>query len=206
MRLSHLVCGVAALLILGCDDDLELQTHAHRSRATSKANDLAIAVNSNATELGSAGGEVQFGGLVLTAPSGWSRKSPQSSFILAEFALPGVSGSESDGRLTLSVAGGSVADNVQRWKGQFGGVGAAFKQESQTINGIQVTLVDCRGDFNDQRGPYAPAVKRTDYQMLAAIIPVDSELHFVKAVGPRSTIAAHAERIKKFIKSVKASK
>lgn len=206
MHRSHLVCGLAVLLILGCDDDLEMQTQAHRSRATSNANDPGNSVASNAYDLGSAGGEVQFGGLVLTAPRGWSRKSPQSSFILAEFVLPGVSGSESDGRLTLSLAGGGIADNVERWKGQFGGAGAAFRQESQTINGIQVTLVDCHGDFNDQRGPYAPAVMRTDYQMLAAIIPVDGELHFVKAVGPRATIAAHAERIKQFINSVKASK
>lgn len=205
MRLSHLVCGIAALLILGCDDDLELQTQGHRSRVTSKAPDLVIGANSDAGALDSAGGEVQFGSLVLLAPKGWPRKAPQSSFIIAEFVLPAASGKGPDGRLTLSVAGGTIVDNVERWKGQFG-AGATVKQETQTINGIKVTMVDCSGDFDDQRGPYAPAVKRTDYQMLAAIIPVDSELHFVKAVGPRSTIAAHAERIKQFIKSVKAYK
>jgi hypothetical protein len=66
--------------------------------------------------------------------------------------------------------------------------------------------VDLSGEFSDQAGPFAPAVKRPGYRMLAAIIPVEGELHFVKAVGPEKTIAAHAEKIKAFVRSVKRNK
>ena len=38
----------------------------------------------------------------------------------------------------------------------------------------------------------APASKQAGYRMLGAIIPVDGELHFIKATGPQVTIAAHA--------------
>jgi hypothetical protein len=37
--------------------------------------------------------------------------------------------------------------------------------------------------------------------MLAAIIPVDNQLHFVKATGPAKTIETHAERFQSFIRS-----
>jgi hypothetical protein len=39
--------------------------------------------------------------------------------------------------------------------------------------------------------------------MLAAIIPVSSQLYFVKAVGPEKTIAAQTENFDRFVRSVK---
>jgi hypothetical protein len=39
--------------------------------------------------------------------------------------------------------------------------------------------------------------------MLAAIIPVEGELYFIKAVGPEKTIEAHEEQFVSFVESVK---
>jgi hypothetical protein len=203
MRRSLLVCGIAAFLVLGCDDDSDIQTRVRRPVAGTNNLEPTNSVNSGSFETSDSGGEVQIGGIVLVAPRGWRSKAPQSVFTAAEYVLPGANGPETDGRLTLSVVGGSIADNVERWKAQFGGAGAKVKQETLTVDGMQITVVDCSGDFNDQRGPYAPAVKRSDYRMKAAIIPVNGELHFIKAIGPRPTIEAYAESIKQFIQSAK---
>jgi hypothetical protein len=146
---------------------------------------------------------VRFGAIRLTAPEGWTRQPTQSSFTLAEFKLPRAKGDDKDGRLTVSVAGGSIQANIDRWKGQFSGALEKAEQKEIDANGIQITLVDFSGEFSDQRGPFVSGDKQTGYRMIAAIIPVNDQLHFVKAVGPEKTMEAHAEKIKTFIRSVK---
>lgn len=146
---------------------------------------------------------VRLEAITLTAPAAWARKRAESSFVAAEFTLTRAGGDEADGRLTVSVAGGSVEANVERWKGQFGGAPKDSKQEQFDAGGFPVTLVDLAGDFNDQRGPFAPAVSRPGYRMMAAIIPVNGQLHFVKAVGPQKTVETHADEFKAFVRSVR---
>lgn len=153
--------------------------------------------------LDDAGGPVDLDAIVLTAPSGWRRVKPSSSFVAAEFSLPGTDGDNADARLTVSTAGGSVEANIQRWKGQFDPLTEETPQEEIDVAGIQVAVVDLAGNFNDQRGPFAPAVQRPDYRMIAAIIPVNGQLHFVKATGPQQTMAAHADEIREFVRSVR---
>jgi hypothetical protein len=41
--------------------------------------------------------------------------------------------------------------------------------------------------------------------MVAAIVPVDGQLHFIKATGPQKTIASHADEIRQFIRTVQRS-
>ncbi len=152
---------------------------------------------------GETGGAVQLDKITLTAPDGWQRNQAGSQFVLAEFALPKAEGDDADGRLTVSVAGGSIEANVDRWKTQFGGKPEKESQQQFEAGGLQITVVDFGGEFNDQRGPFAPAAIRPGYRMLAAIIPVDGELHFIKATGPEKTIAANAEKFNAFVRSVR---
>lgn len=149
-----------------------------------------------------ADGKLTLDRLVFVVPEGWQRKQAASTFILAEFTLPKAEGDDADGRLTVSVAGGSIDANLSRWRDQFGGKPEKSNEDKQQINGLEVTIVDYTGEFNDQRGPFAPPTKRSDYRMLAAVIPVEGELHFIKATGPNATIAAQAERFHEFLASV----
>ena len=140
--------------------------------------------------------------LTFAVPDGWEQKEASSSFVLAEYRLPKADGDDADGRLTVSVAGGTVEANIDRWRDQFGGKPEKVSEQRKEINGLDIAVVDFSGEFDDQRGPFAPATKRSGYRMLAAIISADRELHFVKAVGPEATIAAHADRFQEFIGSV----
>jgi hypothetical protein len=141
--------------------------------------------------------------VVFTIPASWNSKPATSGIILAEFELPAAEGDEDAGRLTVSTAGGSVEDNLQRWRDQFGGDPESASEKEEEINGMKVTLVDFSGEYKDQRGPFAPATQRPGYRMLAAIIPVSGELHFVKAVGPAATIDKHADAFQAFIGSAR---
>ena len=148
---------------------------------------------------------VELDAITLQAPPGWTRKPAGSQFVLAEFILPRAEGDDADGRLTISTAGGSVEANIDRWKGQFQQP-TASKQDVVDIAGLKATIVDLSGDFNDQRGPFAPAERRTGYRMIAAVVPVDGQLHFIKATGPQKTIASHADAIHEFIRSTRSTK
>jgi hypothetical protein len=159
-------------------------------------------VSSHSPTVDQADGKLSLDRLIFTVPEGWERKQPSSNFLLAEFNLPKAGGDEADGRLTVSTAGGSIEANLDRWRDQFGRKPEKASEERKTISGLNVSLVDYSGEFDDQRGSFAPATKRSGYRMLAAIIPVEGELHFIKAVGPEATIAAHANRFHQFIVSV----
>jgi hypothetical protein len=204
---------LATLLVLGCGQDVQPQKPKKEGSARTIKNSKVAAGDIPAT--GSSmkhapaesaeklDGTVRLDAITLSAPSTWNRKQAQSTFVQAEFELPRSAGDEADGRLTVSVAGGSVEANIERWKTQFGSGLETSKQEQFKSDCGEVTLADFTGEFNDQRGPGAPAQKRSGYRMIAAIIPIDGQLHFVKAVGPKKTIESHAEEIRTFARSAK---
>jgi hypothetical protein len=152
------------------------------------------------------GPEVDLDEVRLTAPSAWVRKAPRVGFIRAEFALPRAEGDPADGRLTVSVAGGSIKENVDRWRLQFAGKPEKEAQETLKVDGIEVTLVDFSGTYSDQMGMSAPAVERSGYRMLGAILDIGGQLCFVKAYGPAKTMAARTAEFRTFMQSLKAKK
>jgi hypothetical protein len=152
------------------------------------------------------GPEVDLGGVRLMSPPGWIRKPPRVEFIRAEFSLPRAEGDAADGRLTVSVAGGSVKDNVDRWRQQFTGKPAKESQEQLKADAVEVTLVDFSGTYNDQRGPFAPATECPDYRMLGGIFDSGGQLYFIKAYGPAKTMAAEAAKFRTFVQSLKQIK
>jgi hypothetical protein len=200
MRRTWLICGFLGLLLLGCDSAPPKARRGNPEGVGKK--DSSESGDQNA-KLDDSGGEVRLESLTLTAPKGWPRKKPQSTIIQAEYVLPKADGDERDGRLTLSVAGGSLEANIERWKDQFVGKLEKSHQEKIDVNGISVTLIDFSGEYDDKPGPFAAGVKRAGYRMIGAIIPVGDQLHFVKAVGPSKTMETHAEKIKAFVRSTK---
>lgn len=205
MRYGLLLIGLSAGMLLGCGEE---NTKPKAGRGASRGNVPPVAAIGSppgtdaAKSFQDTGGTVRLDAITLTAPTTWNRVQPRSSFIQAEFGLSKAEGDSAEGRLTVSTAGGSVEANIERWKSQFSGTLASSQEERLDTPAGPVTVVDFAGEFNDQPGPFAPAVKRSGYRMIAAIIPINGELHFVKAVGPQKTIEAHAEEIKAFIRSV----
>ena len=147
-------------------------------------------------------GEIAIDQIRFSAPNTWIQKPPRSAILLAEFSLPRAEGDPADGRLTVTRAGGSIDDNVERWRKQFGPKPEKESQEKIEVGGIPITLVDFWGMYLDQRGPFAPAVESPGYRMLGAIADVEGQLYFVKAYGPAKTMAAHAGEFRAFVDSM----
>jgi hypothetical protein len=169
---------------------------AKRSQAAAASSDHAFGV----------GRDVRLKPLNFTAPESWKRTKPRSAFVQVEFALESSKKDEMPARLTVSAVGGTVKENIDRWKGQFVETIENPVQKEIEAGGLKATVVDLAGTFGDQAGMMGPVVKRADYRMIGIIIPVDDQLYVVKAVGPRPTIAANAEAIDAFVKSVKQDK
>lgn len=201
MRTPMLCCVVLTLSYLGCRQ----QTAPDEFRPAVPPENTDAASTAEAASDG-ADGVVELDAITLTAPADWQRKPPNSPILIAEFALPRAEGDDADGRLTISTAGGSVEANIDRWKGQFSPQPESASQEEVDVAGMKVTIVDLSGNFNDQRGPFAPGELRPGYRMIAAVIPVDGQLHFVKATGPQKTMASHADAIGVFIRSARPTK
>lgn len=149
-------------------------------------------------------GTLAIGPLHWTVPKTWVRKAP-GMMLLAEYAVPKADGDKENARLTVSQFGGTVEDNINRWKGQFKKLDKE-KEEPLDVGGVKTTLVDLSGTFEDSRGPMAPAVTRPDYRMVAAVVEVPNQqqlLTFIKCYGPAKTMAAHADEVKAFIRSMK---
>ena len=155
-------------------------------------------------------GKLDIENLHFSVPKAWIRKAP-NAMLQAEFAIPKAEGDQEDGRLTVSHLGGTLEDNVDRWKKQFGDKPEKSNEENLAAGGIKIMLVDLAGTFSDSRGPMmgaGAAVARPDYRMLGAIfqVPGDDLLYFIKCYGPKKTITANADEIKGFLTSLKVDK
>ena len=85
--------SIGGLLLLGCyEGSAPVQVPSdHSSMGDPHAGmpSVAGAPESAAVQpLGDAGGPVELEAIILTAPAGWQRTPPSSSFVAAEFALP----------------------------------------------------------------------------------------------------------------------
>ncbi len=203
--------GFSVMLMGGCQEShspvvRETRTEPDRDAApTSEVMNPHVRPSAEPAAVPS-GPEVELDGARLTAPSAWNRKAPRVEFIRAEFGLPRAEGDPADGRLTVSMAGGSLKDNVDRWRQQFAGKPEKENQETLKVDGIDVTLVDFSGTYNDQMGMFGPSTERPGYRMLGAIFDVGGQLCFIKAYGPAKTMAARAGEFRSFVQSLKESK
>jgi len=148
------------------------------------------------------------GQLKFTAVEGWSPTKPGSNIIEHEFSVPASEGDAAAGRVTVMGAGGSIDANIDRWYTQFTQPdGSSTREKAKvkkiTVDGEDVHVVDIAGTFKDQRGPFAPAVEREKYRMLAAIV-VTKKLgnYFIKFYGPERTVADNEGNFNKLIESL----
>ncbi|MCG8584282.1 MAG: hypothetical protein MI757_06180, partial [Pirellulales bacterium] len=127
------------------------------------------------------------GKIEMVAPADWKKVAPRVRIIQYEFSVPPAEG-DVPGRVTIMGAGGSVEMNLKRWIGQFS---ATTKNETtkEKVAGQEVHVIDIVGTYADRRGPFAPAVERKGYRMLAAIIVTEKlGKYFVKFYGPEATV------------------
>jgi hypothetical protein len=129
-----------------------------------------------------------------TAPARWKKVESPNRMRLATYVVPRAPGDAEDAELTVSRAGGTVAQNVERWAGQFEHRGASERREKR-IGDLSVTLVEMHGAFRGMAMPGAPAQDaKAHWALLGAIVETAGSPTFFKLTGPeRTVVAAKAE-------------
>ena len=145
--------------------------------------------------------------LTIVTPENWKSVPPKSNFLLHEFRVPAEG--KDFARITFSISGGSIKQNIERWIAQFD---SASKVESSTdkkdIAGGEVHLVDISGTYKESMGggPFAPGpVKKLEnHRLLGAIIVLkDGTQVFVKGTGPSAIMEENKDAFNKMIENVK---
>jgi hypothetical protein len=148
-------------------------------------------------------------GVSWTAPAGWTRGADRQ-MRAATYSVPAAAGDTAAGECVVNFfgpgQGGSVQDNVDRWKSQFQGADgkpSAAKVGSRTVRGLKVTTVDESGTYSGMGGPMAVSPTSVkNYRLLGAIVEAPGGMLFFKFTGPAKTVGANAAKFEQLLASL----
>lgn len=137
--------------------------------------------------------------LRYSVPATWQREPVRSPLRSDQYRLPRAAGDAEDAELAVfGGIGGSVEDNVTRWRGQFTTPDGrpipdeGLVRESFEVGSLRVTVVDLAGRYAaDAMMAGGPAVPRDNYRLLAAVVEGAAGPVFFKVVGPAETVAQY---------------
>jgi hypothetical protein len=172
----------------------------------------ALACNSTAADgdKKDKGVVVDLDGLRSRAPAGWKEEKPASKLRLTQFRLPRQMDDKNDAELALfKNAGGTVADNLKRWKAQFSPppgktIDDVAKVMEIKIGGREATCLDISGTYKPP--PFDPTFKgqnQPDYRMLAVQFQGPENLYHIKLTGPAKTVEHYKPAFDAWLKAFK---
>lgn len=139
----------------------------------------------------------------MDLPPAWKRNPPANQMRLAEAQVPDASGDPAKACLVVfSTAGGTVEENIARWSGQVrdaNGQPVQGKPESQTVNGLKVSVVELTGTFAGM----GDTLPKDNWMLRGAIVEAPDGLLFIKMTGPAESMAAAAKDFQTMILSAK---
>ena len=143
--------------------------------------------------------EVKLKDLTLKLPKGWAQSDVVNQMRLATFNIPAVDGDEGKGELTVSIAGGSVGQNIERWVGQFEADGREVAIKQGKVGETVYHVADISGTYLKPVGP--PVLRKSeptkDQRMLGVIVQLKGKgVYFLKLTGPDKTVKAQAEALR----------
>ena len=148
-------------------------------------------------------------GLRFAVPAAWTRVPAPSDVRAAEWRLPRATGDAEDGEVILfffgAGKGGSAAENLERWYGQFTPADGRPARDAavitqRTVRALRVTSVDLAGAYRSTPS----GAPKPGFHLLAAVIEGPGGPWFLKVVGPEATVAAAREGFEGVLASLEA--
>ena len=149
---------------------------------------------------GGKGTDVALDDLKSRAPAHWKMQEPSNKFRAYQFLVPGQAGDKDGAELVIfyfgAGSGGSVDDNIKRWKGTFQApegktIDEVSKVETKKIPGAELTYLDIRGTFLSKNPPFDPNAKverRSDYRRFGVVFASKNGPYFITLTGPAKTL------------------
>jgi hypothetical protein len=151
-------------------------------------------------------------GLRWTVPSGWKSEAAQP-MRAATYSVTPVTGDKAAAECGVyffgTGQGGSVQDNLERWKNQVHGPDgkpAAAQTARRTVRGLTITTLDTAGEYSGMGGPMAAQRAVPGYRLLGAIVEGPGGNVFVKFAGPMKTVDANRQKFEQLLASFQPEK
>ncbi len=143
--------------------------------------------------------------LAWDAPKAWIRSDKPSPMRKATYTLPKQAGDMDAPDLAISVAGGSVDANVDRWVQQFDEPSkSTLKKTTRKVGTWDVTIAELSGTWMGAGMAGGGVPPKHGYKMLAAIVPVsENGKWFFKLIGPEKSVEAARGEFNAMINSVR---
>lgn len=141
---------------------------------------------------------VRIGPVFYSTPKNWKRQRPANQMRVVQFGVPLAEGDEGTCELVVFYfqgQGGTVEQNITRWKAMFQEIDGTPKIEEFKAGDLQITLVDITGSYKDKPFPMAETFTlRKNYRMMAAVVETpDDGPYYFRLVGPKKTVARDAD-------------
>jgi hypothetical protein len=161
------------------------------------------------------GAIVSLDGLQSRTPSDWVEEEPSSRFRIKQFRLSAIGDDKDNAELVIfafpSGGGGSVSDNIKRWKSQFvppegKKIDDVAKVDEFKVSGVPVTYLDIQGTYLFRERPADPnsaTTRRPNYRMLAVVFQGKKGPCFIRLVGPADTVAQYKKGFDEWLKAFK---
>lgn len=154
------------------------------------------------------------GGLRWVAPAGW-KTTPERPMRAATYVVPPVAPDTATSECVVYFfgrgQGGSVNDNLERWRGQVLGADgkpATAKLDTRKNGGLTISRIDSTGSYTGMGGPMATSTRAVPgYRLLGAVVegPGGNNL-FVKLAGPAKTVTANEKQFDQLLASFRPDK
>ncbi len=152
-------------------------------------------------------------GLRWTMPAGWSAQ-PARPMRAATYIVAPAPGDKDPAECGIfffgAGQGGSVQDNIDRWRSQIQGADgkpAVAKIDKSQVRGLTMVRVDSSGAYTGMGGPMAPSGRAVPgYRLLGAVVQGPGGNIFVKFTGPAKTIAANLQKFDQLLASFEAER
>jgi hypothetical protein len=158
---------------------------------------------------------VEIDGLKSTAPAAWAKQKvpegPMFKSRVAQFKVGKATGDAEDAEVMVSYfgkgQGGSLDQNLKRWKDQFKApAGEKAKVEKFKVGGADVTVLDVSGTYLSKFPPFDPNAKVTekpDYRAVQVFFASPNGPYFIRLLGPAKTVEGQKKAFDEWVKNFK---
>jgi hypothetical protein len=177
MRNASICLLASALVFTGCEDKKEVTITETRPLTTS---DSAPKLFSTSDERFR---DVKPSPVKATLPDGW-REVPASQFRMLNYRF----GESGMGEAWVTIASGTVLDNVNRWLGQFGAPAldqaGLEKLRHLMVAGGEGVWVEAEGNYESGMG----TPEKAGFALAGVVALIDGRIVTVKMVGPKAEV------------------
>ena len=140
--------------------------------------------------------------LAWTAPPIWESAPSRSTMRLATYRVPAAAQGGVGAELSVTRAGGSTAENLERWVGQFDAE-AKDTRAIRTVSGFRVTVLEVSGIYDGGMSSSLPDTSKPGWSLLGAVVETSGPFYFFKMVGPSDAVHAAKPAFEALLNSVR---